>query len=65
MQEYVDGPEGTIDGLVLETAGFLVRQTDNTVSIGMDYNPANDPKWRHVANIPRAYIVEIVVFEAR
>lgn len=61
MQTYVESAEDTIDGLVLETAGFLVRETANTVSIGMDYNPTNEPKWRHVTNIPLAYVVEMVI----
>ena len=61
MQEYLDGPEEAIDGLVLETAGFLVRDTGDTVSVGMDYNPGRTPQWRHVANIPRSYIVEMLL----
>lgn len=62
MQQYVDEAEDTIDGLVLETAGFLVRETENTLSIGMDYNPGNSPKWRHVTNIPKSYVVEYALF---
>lgn len=62
-QQYVDGPEDAVDGIILETAGFLVQQTDITISIGMDYNAGRRPEWRNVSNIPWAYVVEMYVVE--
>lgn len=54
--------ECSIDELVprviLESAGFLIREDADSVSIGMDYYP-EDETWRHIENIPRVNIIKI------
>lgn len=47
----------------LESAGLLIRKDRNTVSIAIDHY-RDDGSWRHIANIPRVNITELLIFEA-
>lgn len=64
MQEYAEGDGDLLSGLVLETAGFLVQRSETVISIAMDYNGVSSPTWRHVANIPLAYVLEFYLLGA-
>lgn len=46
-------------GVVLETAGFLVRETDDTLSIALDrYH--GETIYRHIVHIPRVLVRQLI-----
>ena len=45
-------------GLLLSTAGWLVIESEDSISIAQDYC-ADDDDWRHVTTIPKSYVVNM------
>jgi len=61
---YQEGPYyigGFKPGVILETAGHLVQETDTHYSVAMDFYE-NDGTWRHITHIPKGMIVEMQKF---
>ena len=48
-------------GIVLETAGHLVQETDTHYSVAMDFYE-EEGTWRHVTHIPKGMVVGVQKF---
>jgi hypothetical protein len=61
---YQEGPYfiGNLkSGVILETAGHLVQETETHYSIAMDHYE-EDGTWRHITHIPKGMVVEVQKF---
>lgn len=54
--------EDTKDGITLHCAGWLVRETERVVVIGLDHTPETN-QFRFILSIPRSAILEYKVYE--
>ncbi len=48
---------------IVETAGFLVREDDKTISVGQDWYPSTN-SWRHTTHIPKAIVVKVKRYDS-
>ena len=61
---YQEGPyyvSNLKSGIILETAGHLIQETDTHYSIGMDFFE-DEGTWRHVTHIPKGMVVKVQRF---
>ena len=55
-----DVPEVDTNSMILETPGFLMKVTDDWVSLSGDYSPS-DEIYRERFDVPTGWVVEILV----
>ena len=61
---YQEGPfyVGNLKpGVILETAGHLVQETETHYSVAMDYYE-EEGSWRHITHIPKGMVVGVQKF---
>lgn len=61
---YQEGPDyiGNLNsGIVLETAGHLVQETDTYYSVALDFYE-KEGTWRHITHIPKVIVTEVQKF---
>jgi hypothetical protein len=61
---YQAGPSflgNIIEDYILETGGFLVKETETHYSIALDFC-REDATWRHITNVPKGMVTEVQKF---
>ena len=48
-------------GIVIESAGIIAAETDDSISLALDYHP-DQGLWRRILHVPKPYIINIKRF---